>query len=99
MEAHHVDFQAAQKNLFIENRPVTLYSERGHRLNHRIVAQETILVPHSHRFIVPDRVTDFGEVEGSTVLIEGAKRLLQTTGVMTPSVLAIPHHNQVPMKV
>ena len=53
MEAHHVDFQAAQKILFIGNRPVTLYSERGHRLNHRIVAQETIFVPPSHRFIVP----------------------------------------------
>ena len=99
MEAHHVDFQAARKKLFIGNRPVTLYSERGHRLNHRIVAQETIFVPPSHRFIVPGRLTGVGEVEGSTVLIEGAKRLPQTTGVITPSVLAIPHHNQVPMEV
>ena len=73
METHQVDFQAAQKKLFIGNRPVTMYSERGHRLNHRIVANETIFVPPSRRFIVPGRVTGVGEVEGSTLLIEGAK--------------------------
>ena len=30
MEQHHVDFQAASKKLFIGNRPLTLFSERGH---------------------------------------------------------------------
>ena len=88
-----------RKEIFIGNRPVTLCSERGHRLNHRIVAHETIFVPPSHRFIVPGRVTGVGQVEGNTVLIGAAKRLPQTTGVITPIVLAIPNHNQVPMEV
>ena len=99
MEQHHVDFQAASKKLFVGNRPVTVYSERGHRLNHRIVATETTFVPPSHRFIIPGRVTGTGEVEGSTVVIEGAKRLPDMHGVMTPSVLAVPRHNRVPMEV
>ena len=99
MEQHHVDFQAASKKLFIGNRPLTLFSERGHRLNHRVVATETIFVPPSRRFIVPGRVTGTGEIEGSTVMIEGAHRLLETTGVMSAGVLAVAHHNKVPIEV
>ena len=99
MEQHHVDFQAATKKLFVGNRPVPVYSERGHCLNHRVVAMETTFVPPNHRFITPGRVTGTGEVEGSTVVIEGAERLPDLHGVMTPSVLAVPRHNRVPMEV
>ena len=64
MEKYRVNFQAAEKQLFIGNRPVPTFNQAGARLNQRIVCQETVHAPPNQRFIIPGRVQGYGEVEG-----------------------------------
>ena len=62
MERHRVDFQAAEKKCFIGNRPVPVFNQAGARVNTRVVSRETIYVPPHQCYIVPGRVTGYGEI-------------------------------------
>lgn len=99
MEKYRVDFQAADKKLFIGNRPVAVFNQAGTRLNQRIVSPETVYVPSHQRFIIPGRVQGDGEIENHEIMIEGDKTLFATNGVLVPRVVAVPRHNLVPMEV
>ena len=98
-ERHRVDFQAAEKKCFIGNRPVPVYNQAGARVNTRVVCRETVYVPPHQRFIVPGRVTGFGEIEECEIMIEGDKALFANSGVLAPRVMAVPRHNIVPMEI
>ena len=99
MEQHKVDFQAAEKKLFIGNRPVTVFNQRGAQLNHRIVSRETVYAPPHQRFIITGRITGLGEIEDTEVMFEGSKALFAQQGVLAPRVLVVPRHNMVPVEV
>ena len=99
MERHRVDFQAAEKKCFIGNRPVPVFNQAGARVNTRVVSRETIYVPPHQCYIVPGRVTGYGEIEDCEVMIEGDKALFANSGIIAPRVLAVPRHNIVPMEI
>ena len=99
MQRHRVDFSAADKKLFVGNRPVPVYDHMGTCLNHRIVSMETVHAPPHQRFIINGQVEGYGEIEAHDVIIEGDRTLYASLGVLAPRVLVVPHCNRVPVEI
>ena len=99
LEKHRVNFSAADKKLFVGNRPVKVYNQMGSCLNHRIISAETVYAPPHQRFIIPGQVEGCGEIEAHDVIMESDQSLFANLGILAPRVLVVPRYNQVPVEI
>ena len=93
LERYDAHVQVARRKLLFNNRSIDIYDSRGLPLCHRIVADQTVFVPPGARYVIPAKVVKKGQLSDAPFLIEGARRLAATHGIMVARMVT-KHHEQ-----